>query len=67
MGKFTNMVQISSKSDCGEIWIILIKLHEKNNEIGQNILVGHEREPWGAVARLKIQINPILMKFGPYM
>ena len=46
-------IQNSNFSDFGEIWIIYVNLHKKNNEIGQNSLGGHPRELRGAPVPIK--------------
>ena len=50
----------------GEIWTIKVDLHEKYNESNLNFLGGLVVGLWGA-APLKIEIHPILEKFGPFM
>ena len=57
----------SNTSDFGEIWIIYVDLHEKYNGSDLKILGGHIGGLWGGAAPLKIEVHPILVKFGPYM
>ena len=56
----------SNTSDFGEIWTIYVDLHEKYNGSDHNFLGGHVGGLWGA-APLKIEVHPILVKFGPCM
>ena len=44
----TPPLQNSNMSDFGEIWTLNANLHEKNNEIDENILSDHLWGPGGA-------------------